>query len=69
MYSVQIELYCEGSKAPKFSSFDDAKRCFDAGVDFLVRSHPYEYLEVRLIEDGLCVLSTFVNPAYFVRKE
>lgn len=69
MYSVQIETYCEGSKAPQFSSFDDAKRCFDAAVDFLIKTHPYESLEVCLTQDHLCVLSTFVNSSYSVRKE
>ena len=62
MYSVEIEFYCQGSKAPKFSSFDDAKRCFDAAVDFLFRTHPSEYLTVSLLKDHSCVLCTVVKP-------
>lgn len=69
MYSVEFDRYCEGSKAPKFSSFDDAKRCFHAAVVFLCRSLPSEYLEVRLIQDDVCVLSNVVHPVVFDRKE
>lgn len=51
MYRVEIEGLCSKAHAPKFLTFEDAKRCFDSAVEFIYRTHPDECLEIWLLND------------------
>lgn len=51
MFRVEIEGLCRKSVAPRFASFEDAKRCYDAAIEFIYRTHPDEAIEVWLLND------------------
>ena len=51
MYRIEIDGLCGRGKAPRFSSFEDAKSCYDSAVDFVYRFHSDESIEVWLLND------------------
>lgn len=51
MFTVEIEGYCPKPVAPRFDTYEDAKRCYDSAVDFICRTHPNEGVHIWLFND------------------